>query len=279
MKKSMTVLSILSASIILAGCGKTSTSDNTAPKKNSEKTTTAITEAGAETTTSSDAAVTTAAATVTEAGNDASAANVEQGTAGSNAQNNGIQEADVTTASDTGSQGSAFAGRLNQGYQGNYQNEITRYVNEAASSGGTLYIDYALKDVTGDGTPELILKHGQYEMDSVITVYNSDLKVIGDMFRGSYTGFYENSSGALAFATAHMGYFYVTYPEYDAASDQLTVANSKDKSYDSADEIAVLLQEEGLTALDFVSISVSGGSVKSYYGSQEFDYPYFGIIV
>lgn len=279
MKKSMTVLSILSASIILAGCGKTSTSDDIAPKKSSEKTTTAITETETVTTTSSDNGAVTTAATGAEAGNDASSANVEQGAAGSNVQVNGIQEVDVTTASDTGSQGSAFAGRLNQGYQENYQNEITRFVDEAVSSGGTLYIEYALKDVTGDGTPELIFKHGQYEMNSVITVYNSDLKVIGDMFRGSYTGFYESSSGALAFATAHMGYFYATYPVYDAASDSLTVGTPVEKSYGSVDEIDTLLQEEGLTAMNVVSISVSGGSVTSYYGGQSFDYPYFGIIV
>ena len=170
-------------------------------------------------------------------------------------------------------------GRLNQSYQENYRNEITKLVDEAVSSGGDYWIDYVLKDVTGDGTPELIIKHGHYEVDSVITVYNSDLKAIGDMFRGSYTGIYESSSGALAFATAHMGYYCASYPVYDAASDNLTIGTQNEKEYGPIEEMEALLQEEGLTMMNVVSISVSGGSVTSYYGSQTFDYPYFGIIV
>ena len=66
---------------------------------------------------------------------------------------------------------------------------------------------------------------------------------------------------------------------WDTASDYLTIENSDEKSYETADEIDVLLQEEGLTALNVASISVRGGSVKSYYSGQSFDYPYFGIIV
>ncbi len=207
---------------------------------------------------------------------------VQENIAETNVQVVGVQEAEVTTASENASQDDAFVGRLNQSYQENYQNILTKMVDEAVSSGESLYLDYILKDVTGDGTPELIIKHGHYEVDSVITVYNSDLKAIGDMFRGSYTGIYESSSGALAFATAHMGYFCASYPVYDAASDQLTIGTQNEKdygAYGSWEDIDVLLQEEGLTAMNVVSISVDRGSVKSYYGSQTFDYPYFGIII
>lgn len=199
----------------------------------------------------------------------------QENIAETNVQVAGVQDAEVTTAS----QDETFVGRINHDYQENYRNVITKFVDEAVSSGEDFYIDYVLKDVTGDGTPELIIKHGHYEVDSVITVYNSDLKVIGDMFRGSYTGIYESSSGALAFATAHMGYFCASYPVYDAASDQLTIGTQNEKEYGPVYEIDEVLQEEGLTMMNVVGISVGGGSVTSYYGDQTFDYPYFGIIV
>ena len=204
---------------------------------------------------------------------------VQEIIAETNVQVVGVQDPDVTTASESGSQVDTFVGRLNQSYQENYRNEITKLVDEAVSSGGDYWIDYVLKDVTGDGTPELIIKHGHYEVDSVITVYNSDLKAIGDMFRGSYTGIYESSSGALAFATAHMGYYCATYPVYDAASDNLTIGTQNEKEYGPIEEMEALLQEEGLTMMNVVSISVDRGSVTSYYGRQTFDYPYLGIIV
>ena len=202
-----------------------------------------------------------------------------------NVQVVGVQETNVTTASNTSntnSQDETFVGRINQNYQENYRNVITKYIDEAVASGEDFCIDYVLKDVTGDGTPELILKHGHYEADSFVTIYNSDLKVIGDMFRGSYTGFYESSNGTFAFVTAHMGYFCASYPVYDAASDQLTIGTQNEKdygAYGSWEDIDVLLQEEGLTAMNVVSISVDRGSVTSYYSGQTFDYPYFGIII
>ena len=205
-----------------------------------------------------------------------------------NVQVVGVQETNVTTASNTSntsntsSQDETFVGRLNQSYQENYQNILTKIVDEAVASGESLQLNYALKDLTGDGVPELIIKRGHYEVDSFVTVYNSDLKVIGDMFRGSHTGFYESSNGTFAFVTAHMGYFCASYPVYDAASDQLTIGTQNEKDYGAYgtwEDIEVLLQEEGLTAMNDVGIWVDRGSVTSYYGSQTFDYPYFGIII
>lgn len=215
----------------------------------------------------------------------------QENIAQTNVQVVGVQETIAATesntnnannTSNTSSQEEAFVGRLNQSYQEKYKNEIQKFVDEAISSGENLQLNYVLKDLTGDGTPELIIKRGQYEVDSFVTVYNSDMKVIGDMFRGSYTGFYENSSGAFAFVTAHMGYFCVSYPVYDAASDQLTIGTQNEKdygAYGSYEDIEVLLKEEGLTSMNDVSIFVDRGSVTSYYGSQTFDYPYYGIIV
>ena len=159
---------------------------------------------------------------------------------------------------------------------------ITKLVDEAAASGEDFYIDYVLKDVTGDGTPELIIKQGHYEVDSFIKIYNSEMKELSEWFGGAYTGFYESSSGALAYVKAHMGYFCASYPVYDAASDRITIGPQNEKNYGeygTFEDIEVLLQEEGLTEMNTVYISIRNGSVTSYYGDQTFDYPYYGIIV
>lgn len=203
----------------------------------------------------------------------------QENIAETNVQVVGVQEAEVTTASEIASQDDAFVGRLNQSYQENYQNILTKMVDEAVSSGKTYFIDYTLRDLTGDGVPELIVNHGDLLFNTIITIYNSDMKVLGDEFRGSDTAFYENTNGELAFVTMRMGMFNALYPVYDASSDSIVIGSSKDASYGSADEINGILQNEGLTAINVVSISVDRGSVKSYYGSQTFDYPYFGIII
>lgn len=231
-----------------------------------------------ETTVNASSAVTT---TSTQATTTVSTS-AQEAVAETNVQVVGVPNSNVTTAVETPSQVDTFVGRLNQSYQENYRNLITNMVDEAVSSGEDLQLTYALKDLTGDGVPELILKHGHYETDSFVTVYNPDLKVIGDMFRGSYTGFYESSSGALTFVTAHMGYFCASYPVYDAASDNLSIGTQNEReygAYGSYEDVELLIKEEGLTAMNDVSIWVDRGSVSSYYGGQVFDYPYYGIIV
>ncbi|MCR5599475.1 MAG: hypothetical protein K6G33_01840 [Ruminococcus sp.] len=231
-----------------------------------------------ETTVNASSAVTT---TSTQATTTVSTS-AQEAAAETNVQVVGVPNSNVTTAVETPSQVDTFVGRLNQSYQENYRNLITNMVDEAVSSGESLQLNYALKDLTGDGTPELIIKHGRYDVESSITVYNPDLKVIGDMFRGSYTGFYESSSGALTFVTAHMGYFCASYPVYDAASDNLSIGTQNEReygAYGSYEDVELLIKEEGLTAMNDVGIWVDRGSVSSYYGGQTFDYPYFGIIV
>ncbi|MCR5601988.1 MAG: hypothetical protein K6G33_14775 [Ruminococcus sp.] len=271
MKRTITALSILSASLILAGCGKTSTSENIAPKTESVKTTTSVTAAEGEVTTIA-AAENTAEATTT-----AASANEQQVQTTANDQNGGEQSsAGGGTSSE---QGGTFAGRLNQGYQENYQNMITKMVDEAVAGGRTLFMDYALMDVTGDSVPELIINSGAYTLSLSITVYDQNLNIIGDQMRGDNTGIYKTSSGGLALATIYQGNCYILDYSYDPTIGSLVVSDSKNMQYGSADEIVGIIQNEGLTSADVVSISVDGGAVKSYYNSQSFDYAYLGIIV
>lgn len=275
MKKAITVISLLSASIILTGCGKTSTSENTAPEKESEQTIASIASSETETTTTAAATETVSATTAASTESNTEQSQTETTTI-ANTQNSGDNSSDSGAAYD---QGSASAGRYDQGYQEKYQNALTKMVDEAVAGGGKFFIDYTLKDLTDNGVPELIVKHGDLLFNTVITIYNSDMKVIGDGFRGSDTAFYENTNGELAFVTMRMGMFNAMYPTYDAASDSVVTGNVKDASYGSFDEVDGLLQNEGLKSLAPVSITVDSGTVRSEYRGQNFDYPYFGIIV
>lgn len=282
MKKTVAFLSILSAAILSVGCGTTSASKDTAQKKNSsQETTSAISETttavsgdnAAETTT---AATADANTSVTEAVGAGTAGNNGQGVAVSNEQNSGNAQT-AGSADPSAESGNARTGGVELCYQAKYQSLIIDMIDEASGS-DSFFIDYTLKDLTGDGVPELIVNHGDVLFNTVITIYNSDMKVLGDGFRGSDTAFYENTNGELAFVTTRMGMFYALYLTYDAASDSIVTGSSKDASYSSVDEIGGILQNEGLTALEPVSITVNGGSVRSEYGGQTFDYPYLGII-
>ena len=169
-------LLLICAAFVLCSCAATNNNNNTPDIEEWQEVTVAsATATGAATGTTAaatgGAAVTTAVAAATEAA--AGPAPTEAPTAAPEepASEEAAQEA--TTAE--GSAASPVNDRRRNEYPQVYKDEIKRLFDGLyQANDGCADVSYTLRDLDGDGVPELAVKHGTAEYDLITTIYTID---------------------------------------------------------------------------------------------------------
>jgi len=169
------------------------------------------------------------------------------------------------------------AGGVMDMYPSLYQGEVSRVWNETAGENDNMVsADYTLRDLDGNGVPELILRHGTCEADYMINVYtvsdDGELQNIAEI-GGSHTAFAcEEGSGGFVLLSGHMGIGALRWFEMKNGSVTESRSESfelgKDETYDD------IMEKYNVGYIEYVSAFNAGdGETRStvYYSADDYE--------
>lgn len=175
---------------------------------------------------------------------------------------------ETTAAEETTEAGDVSAGGIMDMYPAIYQEEVSRVWNETAgANNGLVSVDYALRDLDGNGVPELLLKHGTCEADFMTDIYTvndmGELTNVG-LLGGSHAVFaYDETSGDLVILSGHMGIGSLRWfrMENGAVSEtnEVSFEIAENETYDD------YMEKNNVAYMEFVSAFNTGeGETESY---------------
>lgn len=254
-------LLLICAAFVLCSCAATNNNNNTPDIEEWQEVTVASatatgTATGTTVAATGGAAVTTAVAAATEAA--AGPAPTEAPTAAPEepASEEAAQEA--TTAE--GSAASPVNDRRRNEYPQVYKDEIKRLFDGLyQANDGCADVSYTLRDLDGDGVPELAVKHGTAEYDLITTIYtiddNCSIKVLGDQLIGAHTTFgYETNSGQFVIKEGYMGTGSCTWISYVKGNEGVSVEKTVPVVYTDFDNYTAQMAAMSIADLPFTNV-------------------------
>jgi len=155
-------------------------------------------------------------------------------------------------------------------YKESYKKLINEKINLNTDS--NFSVSYTLFDMDYDGTPELLLRTGTCEADSLISVYtykNNEYSQVADNLPGSHTGFaFDYIANQMVLCQAHMGVISLAWYDIDGNGNLRFLIDTSD----SIDDYAAFMKSYNVSDYPFASYSRYSNTTYVYYDVENYEY-------